>query len=55
MKKETSSVVSQVLWGREEQKDPFPVPSDPGILLFDDVTPTSGRDNCLWFCWLYNR
>lgn len=37
MKKEMSSVVSQVPVVGEEPAKPFPIPSAPGISGFDDV------------------
>lgn len=50
MKTEMSSVVSQASGcGEGRPERPFPVPSAPGISLFDDLTSTraGGGVNCL--------
>ncbi len=38
MKREMSSVVSQVPGFGGEPERPFPIPSAPGISVFDDIT-----------------
>lgn len=52
MKREMSSVVSQVPgFGRGESQKRFPIPSAPGVSVFDDITAAraSGSESCPMF------
>lgn len=57
MKREMSSVVSQVAgFGRGKSQKQFPIPSAPGVSVFDDITAArvSESESCPMFVCVFS-